>query len=136
MGLGLSEIRASMEQILAFADVEQFANLKLKHYSSGMASRLAYAVAFAAVREVLVLDEVFAVGDAGFKARCEDRFRTLRSQGHTIILVSHDPKAIGTFCDRAILLGQGRVVDQGNPEVIAEQYVSTLTQQVPEPAPA
>jgi ABC-type polysaccharide/polyol phosphate transport system ATPase subunit len=136
MGLGLSEIRASMEQILAFADVEQFANLKLKHYSSGMASRLAYAVAFEAVREVLVLDEVFAVGDAGFKARCEDRFRTLRSQGHTIILVSHDPKAIGTFCDRAILLGQGRVVVEGNPQLIAERYVSTLTQQVPEPTPA
>ena len=60
-----------MDEILAFAEVERFANLKLKHYSSGMASRLAYAVAFKAVREVLVLDEIFAVGDAGFKERCE-----------------------------------------------------------------
>ena len=66
-----------------------------------MASRLAYAVAFEAVREVLVLDEVFAVGDAGFRARCEERYRELRAAGHTIVLVSHDPPSCRTFCDRA-----------------------------------
>src|SRR5689334_12309413 len=66
MGLSLPEIRRGMDEILAFAEVERFANLKLKHFSSGMASRLAYAVAFQAVGEVLILDEIFAVGDAGF----------------------------------------------------------------------
>ena len=71
MGLTLPEIRRRMDEILAFAELERFANLKLKHYSSGMASRLGYAVAFAAVRDVLVLDEIFAVGDAGFRAKCE-----------------------------------------------------------------
>ena len=72
-----------MDSILAFAELERFANLKLKHYSSGMASRLGYAVAFEAVREVLVLDEIFAVGDAGFKEKCEARYRELRKQRAT-----------------------------------------------------
>src|SRR4029077_20206593 len=74
MGLTRSRIAAVLDRILAFAELERFANLKLKHYSSGMASRLAYAVAFEAVREVLILDEIFAVGDAGFRARCEERY--------------------------------------------------------------
>jgi ABC-2 type transport system ATP-binding protein len=71
MGLSLREIRDALDAILEFAELQRFARLKLKHYSSGMASRLAYSVAFHAVREVLILDEVFAVGDAGFRARCE-----------------------------------------------------------------
>src|SRR2546422_3687398 len=97
MGLSLKEIRASIDEILAFAELERFANLKLKHYSSGMSSRLAYAVAFKAVREVLVLDEIFAVGDAGFKARCEERYWQLRAAGRTVLIVSHDPRIIATF---------------------------------------
>src|SRR6187455_756668 len=91
MGLTLREIRQRMDRMLAFAELEPFANLKLKHFSSGMSARLAYAVAFEAVREVLVLDEIFAVGDAGFKEKCEERYRELRKAGHTIVLVSHDP---------------------------------------------
>jgi len=75
MGLSRREIRAALDEVLAFAELERFANLKLQHYSSGMAARLAYSVAFHAVREVLILDEIFAVGDAGFKARCEQRYR-------------------------------------------------------------
>lgn len=127
MGLSLGQVRRRMSEILAFADVEEFANLKLKHYSSGMASRLAYAVAFAAVRDVLILDEVFAVGDAGFKARCEQKFDVLRRQGHTIVLVSHDPRAVSTFCDRAMLLAHGKVAMEGHPRDIADRYVATLT---------
>ena len=110
MGLSLRQVKQRMDEILAFAEVEEFATLKLKHFSSGMASRLAYAVAFAAVRDILVLDEVFAVGDAGFKARCEERFMALRDQGHTVIVVSHEPRTIGEFCDRALLLDHGRLV--------------------------
>ncbi len=77
MGLSLRAVESSLGDILAFAEVERFAHLKLKHYSSGMAARLAYAVAFHAVRDVLVLDEIFAVGDAGFKAKCEERYRNV-----------------------------------------------------------
>jgi ABC-type polysaccharide/polyol phosphate transport system ATPase subunit len=127
MGLTLPELRRRMDEILAFAELERFANLKLKHYSSGMASRLGYAVAFAAVREVLVLDEIFAVGDAGFKAKCEERFRQLHAAGHTIVLVSHVPHIIGHFCDRAILIDGAHIVVEGTGTEVAAAYVGMLT---------
>ena len=126
MGLSLGEIRRSMDEILSFAELERFANLELKHYSSGMASRLAYAVAFRAVREVLVLDEIFAVGDAGFKARCEERYRRLRAAGHSVAMVSHDPLMIGKFCDRAVLLEGGRIVLEGAGHEVAARYLATV----------
>ncbi len=128
MGLSLRDIRRDLDQILAFAELERFANLKLKHYSSGMSERLGYAVAFRAVRDVLVLDEIFAVGDAGFKARCERRYVELRAQGHTAVIVSHDPRVIATFCDRALLLDGGRVAFEGSAREVADRYLSTLTQ--------
>jgi ABC-type polysaccharide/polyol phosphate transport system ATPase subunit len=126
MGLSLSAIRRALHGILAFAELERFANLPLKHYSSGMASRLAYAVAFRAVRDVLVLDEIFAVGDAGFKARCEARYRELHAAGHTMLLVSHSPIIVEQFCTRAILLDQGRVAFVGTGREVAAQYMHRL----------
>jgi len=123
MGLSLRQARAAIDEILAFAGLERFANLELKHFSSGMASRLAYAVAFKAVREVLVLDEIFAVGDLGFRARCEARYRELRAAGHSVLLVSHDPKPVIEFCDRALLLDGGRIVSEGSGRDIFEAYV-------------
>ena len=127
LGLTLRGIDGQLDAILAFAELERFARLKLKHYSSGMASRLAYAVAFAAVREVLVLDEIFAVGDAGFRARCEARYGQLREAGHTVLMVSHDPRTITTFCDRALLLEGGRLAAEGTGADIAARYVESLT---------
>ena len=127
MGLALGDIRRDLDEILAFAELERFASLKLKHYSSGMSERLGYAVAFKAVRDVLVLDEIFAVGDAGFKARCERRYLELRALGHTAIIVSHDPRIIATFCDRALLLDGGRIAFEGPARDVADRYVSTLT---------
>ena len=97
------------------------------HYSSGMSARLGYAVAFQAVREVLVLDEIFAVGDAGFRARCEERYRQLRASGHTIVMVSHDPRIISTFCDRAVLIDGGHVVMNEGASDVADGYMSMLT---------
>jgi len=128
MGLSLADIRRSLDEILAFAELERFANMQLKHYSSGMSERLGYAVAFKAVRDVLVLDEIFAVGDAGFKARCERRYRELRALGHSAIIVSHDPRIIATFCDRAVLLDGAHIVAEGPAHDIASRYVATLTQ--------
>jgi ABC-type polysaccharide/polyol phosphate transport system ATPase subunit len=122
MGLPLPEVRRRMDRILAFAELERFANLKLKHYSSGMAMRLGYAVAFEAVREILVLDEIFAVGDAGFRARCEERYRALRAAGRTVLIVSHDARVVTDFCDRALLLGDGRIVMDGDPDRVAARY--------------
>jgi ABC-type polysaccharide/polyol phosphate transport system ATPase subunit len=128
MGLSLRELRAAKDEILAFADLERFANLELRHYSSGMAARLAYAVAFRAVREVLILDEIFAVGDAGFKERCQTRYRELHRAGHSLLLVSHDPRTIAMFCDRALLLEGGRIIMAGPAAEVAETYLSLLTE--------
>jgi len=89
-------------------------------------ARLAYAVAFRAVRQVLILDEIFAVGDAGFKARCEDRYRTLSAAGHTVIIVTHDPQIVGAFCRRALLLDHGRVVLEGTGIDVAAAYLRLL----------
>lgn len=127
MGMTLAEIRRALEEILAFAELERFANLELRHYSSGMAARLAYSVAFKAVREILVLDEIFAVGDAGFTARCQERYRALSRAGHTVLLVSHDPPTVSSFCDRAILLEEGRIILDAAASVVAQKYVELLT---------
>jgi ABC-type polysaccharide/polyol phosphate transport system ATPase subunit len=127
LGLSLRAIREALDGILAFAELERFAELPLKHYSSGMASRLAYSVAFAAVREVLVLDEIFAVGDAGFRARCEDRYRALHAAGHTVVLVSHDPRTVAAFCDRALLLEDGEIIAEGPAAAVSARYVASLT---------
>jgi ABC-type polysaccharide/polyol phosphate transport system ATPase subunit len=127
MGLSLRDIRRSLDEVLSFAELERFKHLKLAHFSSGMASRLAYAVAFRAVREVLVLDEIFAVGDAGFRQRCEERYRELHAQGHTMLLVSHDPRIISSFCSRALLIDNGKLVMDGPAAAVADRYLSTLT---------
>lgn len=134
MGLSLPELRRALDDILTFAELERFANLKLQHYSSGMAARLAYSIAFRAVREVLILDEIFAVGDEAFRLRCEGRFRELRAAGHTILLVSHDPDVITRFADRAILLDGGRVVAESTPQRITQDYLSMLRGPAPSPA--
>jgi len=126
MGMSIREVRDGLDEILAFAELERFANLELRHYSSGMASRLAYAVAFQATREILVLDEIFAVGDAGFRVRCEERYRRMHARGHTVILVSHDPRPVVEFCNRAILIDNGRVFLEGDPALVANTYKNKL----------
>ena len=114
-----------------FAELERFAGLRLKYYSSGMGSRLAYAVAFRAVREVLVLDEIFAVGDAGFRAKCEARYRELHDAGHSVVVVSHDVRVVETYCTRAILMEAGRIVAEGSGADIGRQYLATTTARPP-----
>jgi len=126
MGLPLREVEAAVPEILEFAGLARFARLPLKRYSSGMAARLAYSVAFAAVQGVLVLDEIFAVGDAEFRARCEQRYRALRAGGQTVLLVSHDPRTILDFCDRALLLERGRMVLDDRPSAVVDAYLGML----------
>ena len=126
MGLTLPKIREAMDEILAFAELEAFANLKLQHYSTGMAARLAYAVAFHAVRDVLILDEIFAVGDLRFRTRCLERYRALIATGHSVLLVTHDSTA-AALCDRALLLEGGQIVMEDAPERIWNEHVRRLT---------
>jgi len=127
MGMSLREIRSAVDEILAFAELEPFANLKLQHYSSGMGARLAYSIAFKAVRDILILDEIFAVGDEGFQNRCKDRYRELKAQGHTVLLVSHNHVLMTEFCDRAILLEQGHVRLEGSPQKVCDAYLDVTS---------
>jgi ABC-2 type transport system ATP-binding protein len=126
MGLTLRELKTAKDEILEFAGLQEFARLELKHYSSGMAMRLAYSVAFRAVRGLLILDEVFAVGDVEFQERCYRRYEELRQAGHTVIIVSHGPAHIERFCDRAILLEGGKIIQEGSGPEIARAYVQSL----------
>jgi ABC-type polysaccharide/polyol phosphate transport system ATPase subunit len=136
MGLTLKELRAATPEILEFAELQKFAHLELRHYSSGMAARLAYAVAFRAVREILILDEIFAVGDAGFKERCQVRYRDMHRAGHSMLLVSHEPRTIAAFCERALLLDDGRIVMTGPAGEVADRYLALLTEEPPDSAGA
>ena len=127
MGMRLRDARGSVDEILAFAGLERFAGMPLKHFSSGMAARLAYSVAFKAVRDVLILDEVFAVGDQEFRARCEARHRELNAQGHTVVIVSHETRIISTFCDRALLLEGGTIAFEGTGADVVAEYGRRLS---------
>jgi ABC-2 type transport system ATP-binding protein len=127
MGLTLRELKTAKDEILEFAGLQEFSRLELKHYSSGMAVRLGYSVAFRAVRGLLILDEVFAVGDMEFKERCYKRYEEIRRAGHTVLMVSHNPEDIERFCDRAILLDGGKVVQEGSGSEIAHAYSRLLT---------
>jgi len=128
MGLTLRELKESTEEILEFAGLERFAQLEVKHYSSGMMARLAFAVAFMAVKEVLILDEIYAVGDAEFQKQCTQRFLELHASGHTIVIVSHQPSDVATFCNHAVLLEGGKVVDEGTGPEVARAYTRLLGQ--------
>jgi len=126
MGMSLDELKSSLPQVLAFAELERFANLELKHYSRGMTSRLAYAIAFQSVREILLLDEIFAVGDAAFNAKCEARYRELTAEGRTVVFVGHRTDVIIEHCDRALLIEGGHIVMNDDPGRVAEAYLEML----------
>jgi ABC-type polysaccharide/polyol phosphate transport system ATPase subunit len=122
LGLSRREARARFDDIVAFAELDEFLDLKLKNYSSGMQVRLAFAVATQVDADVLLIDEVLAVGDAAFQQKCFDQFLKLKAAGRTIVLVTHDMHAVERFCDRAMLLERGRMVDVGDPHAIAQAY--------------
>ena len=122
LGLTPRQARERFDDIIAFAELEEFLDLKLKNYSSGMVVRLAFAVAIEVDADVLLVDEVLAVGDAGFQQKCFEAFVRLKAQGCTIVLVTHDMSAVERFCDRAMLIENGELVDIGEPRAIARQY--------------
>lgn len=123
MGLTREEARVSFDAVIEFAELEDFVDLKLKNYSSGMLVRLAFAVMVQADTEILLIDEVLAVGDAGFQQKCADEFRRMRDEGKTIVLVTHDMRAVEEYCHRAMLLSGGRVVEIGAPEEVTRRYL-------------
>jgi ABC-type polysaccharide/polyol phosphate transport system ATPase subunit len=122
LGLTRQQARDRFDDIIAFAGLEDFLDLKLKNYSSGMTVRLAFSVAIQVDAEVLLIDEVLAVGDAAFQQKCFREFHRLKDEGRTILFVTHDMSAVERFCDRAMLLERGKMVDIGEPYAIARRY--------------
>jgi ABC-type polysaccharide/polyol phosphate transport system ATPase subunit len=122
LGLSRKEAQARFDHIIAFAELEEFIDLKLKNYSSGMYVRLAFATAVQVDADVLLIDEVLAVGDASFQQKCFDELTRLQREGRTLLLVTHDMAAVERFCDRAMLIERGEVVDIADPVTIARQY--------------
>ena len=123
MGLSPREARKRYDAVIDFAELQDFKDLKLKNYSSGMQVRLAFSVAIQVDADILLIDEVLAVGDASFQQKCFDVFTQMRDQGKTIVFVTHDMGALRRFCHRAILLERGRMVHTGEPKDIADQYL-------------
>lgn len=122
MGLPEAEVEALMPEIEAFAEIGDYFDQPVKTYSSGMQVRLAFAVATCTRPDVLIVDEALAVGDAYFQHKCFRRIRAFREAGTTLLFVSHDPGAVKTLCDRAVLLDGGRLVMDGRPERVLDLY--------------
>ncbi len=122
LGLSRKQARERFSDVIRFAELEEFVDLKLKNYSSGMHVRLAFATAVQVDADVLLIDEVLAVGDAAFQQKCFDEFDRLRQAGRTMLLVTHDMGAVERYCDRAMLLDHGRVVAIDEPTSIARRY--------------
>lgn len=124
LGMSRSEITRKFDEIVAFAEVEKFLDTPVKHYSSGMYMRLAFAVAAHLEPEILIVDEVLAVGDAQFQKKCLGKMKDVGQSGRTILFVSHNMQAIRQLCDRGILLRSGRVVVDGSVETCIDEYMS------------
>jgi ABC-type polysaccharide/polyol phosphate transport system ATPase subunit len=123
LGLSPSEARARYEHVIDFAELREFESVKLKNYSSGMHVRLAFAVMIQVDADILLVDEVLAVGDAAFQQKCFDEFNRLRDAGKTIVLVTHDMGAVRRFAHRAMLLERGQIVSIGDPDTVGSQYL-------------
>jgi ABC-type polysaccharide/polyol phosphate transport system ATPase subunit len=125
MGLSQREARRRLDTVLEFAELEEFVDLKLKNYSSGMLVRLAFSVMLQAEAEIMLIDEVLAVGDASFQQKCRDALSAMREAGRTIVLVTHDMATVQAFCHRAMLLEEGEIKYIGDPEEAGRRYLIT-----------
>ncbi|MBT8605263.1 ABC transporter ATP-binding protein [Polynucleobacter paneuropaeus] len=123
LGMPRSEIRKKFDEIVAFAEVERFLDTPVKHYSSGMYVRLAFSVSAHLDPEVLILDEVLAVGDARFQMKCMNKMRKFSEEGRTVLFVSHSSSAISQFCSSAILLERGSIKEFGPAQEVVERYM-------------
>ncbi len=122
LGFSNKEMDEMYDEIVDFAELREFMDQKLKNYSSGMQVRLAFSIAIRARGDILILDEVLAVGDAAFQQKCNEYFRKLHGN-QTIILVTHSMDNVRDFCDRAILLEQGKIIKEGKPDKVAKAYL-------------
>jgi ABC-type polysaccharide/polyol phosphate transport system ATPase subunit len=123
LGLSPREARRRFDSVIDFAELRDFVDLKIKNYSSGMLVRLAFSVMIHVDADILLIDEVLAVGDAAFQQKCYDEFERIHSSGATVLFVTHDMGAVQRFCDRALLLEHGRPVELGDPEHVGNRYL-------------
>lgn len=130
LGMKRAEVLRKFDEIVAFAEIEQFLETPVKRYSSGMYVRLAFAVAVHLEPEILVVDEVLAVGDAEFQRKCLEKLQSIGGAGRTILFVSHNMSAIRALCQRGIVLDHGRVVAEGKINTVADQYLAGALQAV------
>jgi ABC-2 type transport system ATP-binding protein len=124
LGLRRREIDAKFRSILDFSELERFIDQKLKNYSSGMQVRLAFSVAIHANKDILLMDEILAVGDLNFQKKCLAEFASYRNTGKTIILITHDMETVRKHCDRAMLLHEGKVMATGKPAEVTREYTA------------
>jgi ABC-2 type transport system ATP-binding protein len=122
LGFNRKEMSKMYKHIVEFAELERFMDQKLKNYSSGMQVRLAFSIAIQAKSDVLILDEVLAVGDGAFQRKCYDYFLSLKKNKQTVVLVTHDMGAVRQYCDRAVMIEEGKIVKQGSPDEVAQAY--------------
>lgn len=129
LGFSRKQIDSMYDEIVAFAEMEKFMDQKLKNYSSGMQVRLAFSVATRADADILLIDEVLAVGDADFQRKCFNHFRELKKQKKTVVFVSHDMSAIREYCDRAIMIEKSKIVASGTANDVAVEYIKLFNNQ-------
>ena len=123
LGMTRKEVKSKFDEIVAFSGVEKFIDTPVKHYSSGMYVRLAFAVAAHLEPEILIIDEVLAVGDAEFQKKCLGKMKEVAGHGRTVIFVSHNMEAVKNLCDRALFMEEGKLILDGDPVEIIEQYL-------------
>jgi ABC-type polysaccharide/polyol phosphate transport system ATPase subunit len=125
LGRTRKEVHARIESIVEFAELPGFVDSPLRSYSSGMMARLGFAVATAWIPEVLILDEVMAVGDQAFNQKCQARFEAFRSAGTTVLLVSHSPEVVEATCSRCLWLDGGKLLADGPPHEVLGRYLES-----------
>jgi len=123
LGLTRKEINTKFDNIVTFAKLERFIDQKVKNYSSGMQGRLAFSVSIHANRDILLMDEVLAVGDERFQEKCFNVFKNYKKEGRTVVLVTHDMNAVREYCDSAILLHHGQMVLFGDADKVCDEYI-------------
>ena len=126
LGRTRREVRAKEEEIIEFAELGEFIHAPIRNYSSGMIARLGFAIATAWEPEILILDEVLAVGDLAFQAKCHERMQRIREHSATVLIVSHSPASIRAECTRCLWLADGQLVADGTPDEVLAQYDPTL----------
>ena len=129
LGMRRAEIARKFDEIVAFAEIERFLDTQVKHYSSGMYLRLAFAVAAHMDPEIMLVDEVLAVGDAAFQKKCLGKMEQVAAAGRTVLFVSHNMASIVSLCGRAIRLGSGKLVDDGPAQEVVQRYLQSVATQ-------